>query len=219
MNLHLNANNFEELIMHDVTNINLNYDRPIKIAEDIFWVGFYDVEAGLHCNPYLIVDGGEAIVIDGGSRPDFSTVMMKILQTGISPSNIVALLYQHYDPDLCGSIPNFEDIINRNDLKIVTDKSNNMFTRHYSLTSSLLSFEECDFVFEFSSGRKLEFIKTPYAHSAGSSVTFDSKTGVLFTSDLFGSYSVEWELFLNLSEDCRTCTDYYNCPMGKSYCP
>jgi len=23
-------------------NLNLNYDDPIKIAEDIYWVGFYD---------------------------------------------------------------------------------------------------------------------------------------------------------------------------------
>lgn len=124
--------------MHDVTNINLNYDRPIKIADDIFWIGFYDVESGLHCNPYLIIDGDEAIVIDGGSRPDFPTVMMKILQTGISPSNIVALIYQHYDPDLCGSIPNFEDIIDRDDLKIITSKCSNRFIRHYSVISPLL---------------------------------------------------------------------------------
>jgi hypothetical protein len=43
------------------------------------------------------------LVIDGGSRPDFATVMIKIMQTGIAPKQIQALVYQHYDPDLCGS--------------------------------------------------------------------------------------------------------------------
>ncbi len=31
------------------------YDRPIQIAEGIYWVGFYDESTNLHCNPYLIV--------------------------------------------------------------------------------------------------------------------------------------------------------------------
>lgn len=61
--------------MGHVSNLNLNYDRPVKIADDTYWIGFYDKVSGLHCNPYLIVDGDEAVVIDGGSRPDFPIVM------------------------------------------------------------------------------------------------------------------------------------------------
>ena len=57
-----------------------NHEGLVEIAEGIYWVGFYDAQSGLHCNPYLIVDHDEALVIDGGSRPDFVTVMMKIMQ-------------------------------------------------------------------------------------------------------------------------------------------
>ena len=57
----------------------VDYERAVEIAKGVFWVGFYDSQSGLHCNPYLIVDRDEAVVIDGGSRPDFPTVMMKIL--------------------------------------------------------------------------------------------------------------------------------------------
>lgn len=151
--------------MPNPLSINLDYDRPIKIEEDIYWVGFYDVQSGLHCNPYLIVDGEEAVVIDGGSRPDFPTVMMKILQTGTAPDSIMALIYQHYDPDLCGSIPNFEDIISKDDLKIISDKFNHRFIRHYSVTAPLILLEDLNFEFALSSGRKLKFIKTPYCHT------------------------------------------------------
>ncbi|MBU0972000.1 MAG: MBL fold metallo-hydrolase, partial [Proteobacteria bacterium] len=101
-------------------NRGLDYSRAIEIAQGVFWVGYSDTLSGLHCNPYIIIDNDEAVVIDGGSRPDFPTVMMKILQTGIDPSRIKALIYQHYDPDLCGSIPNYEDIISRADLKIIS---------------------------------------------------------------------------------------------------
>ncbi|MBF0100449.1 MAG: MBL fold metallo-hydrolase [Desulfobacterales bacterium] len=195
-----------------------DYERPIEIAEGIYWVGFYDSTSGLHCNPYLILDQDEAVVIDGGSRPDFSTVMMKILQTGITPSSIKALIYHHYDPDLCGSVSNFENIINNPSLSIISDTDNHLFIRHYGLSSPLVSLESVNHQFRFSSGRTLNFINTPYSHSPGSFITFDTKTKVLFTSDLFGSYSTQWDLFLNLSPDCHTCKAYNQCTKS-SYCP
>ena len=197
----------------------IDLESSVEIAEGVYWVGFYDEQAGLHCNPYLIVDNDEAIVIDGGSRPDFATVMMKILQTGIAPNQIVALLYQHYDPDLCGSIPNFEDIIKRKDLKIISDSANLMFIRHYSVTTSLLPISKINYQYTFSSGRTLQFTRTPYAHSGGSIVTFDPQSGILFTSDLFGSLGLEWELFLNLKPECMDCVGHARCPAGRNSCP
>ena len=195
------------------------YEKPIEIAEGIFWVGFYDSESGLHCNPYLIKDGNEAVVIDGGSRPDFPTVMMKILETGMDVKSIKALIYHHYDPDLCGSIPNFEDIIDKPDIMIISHKENNMFIRHYQVKSPLISHDAIKSVFRFSSGRTLTFHNIPYAHSSGSFITFDRETGVLFTSDLFGSYGSTWDLFLKLTPKCRTCIDTTICTSQKKYCP
>jgi len=198
---------------------NIDYENPVEIADGIFWVGFYDRQSGLHCNPYLIIDNDEALVIDGGSRPDFPTVMMKIMQTGIAPNQIRALLYQHYDPDLCGSIPNFEGIINREDLKIISASENMMFIRHYSVSSQLVTLGELDYRFAFSSGRTLEFIKTPYAHSAGSFITYDPKSKIAFTSDIFGSYGSDWELFLKLKPVCIECVNLANCPHQLPNCP
>ena len=198
---------------------NVDYESPIEIADGIFWVGFYDRQAGLHCNPYLIIDNDEALVIDGGSRPDFPTVMMKILQTGIAPKQIKALLYQHYDPDLCGSIPNFEGIIKCKDLKILSATENLMFIRHYSVSSKLTPLCAGDNRFVFSSGRTLQFIKTPYSHSAGSIVTFDPQSKIVFSSDLFGSYSTDWDLFLKLKPECIDCENLAECPRKLPHCP
>jgi len=196
-----------------------DYESAVEIAPGIFWVGFYDAPSGLHCNPYLIVDGDEAVVIDGGSRPDFATVMLKILQTGIAPQHIKALIYQHYDPDLCGSAPNFEDTIRQKDLRIISAAENMMFIRHYSISSPLVSLSKLKFEYAFSSGRNLKFFKTPYSHSAGSFMTFDPQTGVLFTSDLFGSYGVKWELFLQMAADCIECQSLSQCPRKLPNCP
>ena len=70
---------------------------PVEISEGIYWVGYTDDNAGLHCNPYLIIENDEAVLIDGGNRDDFSTVMLKILRTGLDPCRISRLIYQHYD--------------------------------------------------------------------------------------------------------------------------
>ena len=205
--------------MYHLKKDDIDLETSVEIADGIYWIGFYDEQAGLHCNPYLIIDNDEAMVIDGGSRPDFATVMMKILQTGIAPNQIVALLYQHYDPDLCGSIPNFEDIINRNDLRIISDSANLMFIRHYSVTTRLLPINEINYQYTFSSGRTLQFFKTPYCHSGGSIVTFDPKSGILFTSDLFGGLGLEWELFLELGPECGDCVDSKQCQQIRANCP
>ncbi|MBF0124180.1 MAG: MBL fold metallo-hydrolase [Magnetococcales bacterium] len=192
-----------------VLDHNLDYDKPIKLADCVYWVGFNNPNERLHSNPYLIYDGTEAILIDGGSRPDFSTVMRKILQAGVQPNQISHLIYQHYDPDLCGSIPNLEQIINRPDLKLISKKENNPFIRHYSVRSKMLCIDRIGHQLTMQSGRVLRFFPTPYAHSAGSFITYDESSGILFSSDLFGgvSESSQWKLFIELDAACGPCTD------------
>jgi len=199
----------------------IGYDRPIEVADNIFWLGFHETTTNFHCNPYLIKEGNQAVVIDAGSRPDFAVVMMKILQTGISPDNIVALIYQHIDPDLCGSLSNMIDICANPELKVLPESQNNMFISYYIEREQRTMLKSID---DYSAGfllgeRMLEFFKTPYAHDAGSFVTRDVKTKTLFTSDLFGSISKQWKLSVELASDCHTCIDYDHCICGKEYCP
>ena len=115
--------------MDATENLNLN---PIEIAEGIDWLGYTNNNVGLHCNPYLIQEGDEAVLVDGGSRDDFSYVMLKILRTGLKPAQIKRLIYHHYDPDLCGSLPQLESIINTEELRIISHMENNVFIRSLS---------------------------------------------------------------------------------------
>lgn len=200
-------------------NNNLDYSQPIEIADGIFWIGYADDNGGLHCNPYIIIEGDEAVLIDAGSRNDFSTVMMKILQTGVNPNHINRLIYQHYDPDLCGSVPHFEAMIENKDLKILSHRENNIFIRYYSSTRPKVCIETIDFTYTFKTGRKLSFIKTPYAHSPGSFITYDHQTKTLFSSDIFGSYNHIWELYLEMYDHCKECVTFTDCPVEGRVCP
>jgi flavorubredoxin len=193
--------------------------EPVNIADGIYWVGYNDENRGLHCNPYLIIEGDEAVLIDGGNRDDFSTVMLKILRTGIEPSMITRLIYQHYDPDLCGSLPQLEAIINNKALKIISHRENNVFIHYYSSKTDKLDYQELNSKFEFATGRRLEFYGTPYCHQPGSFVTYDTKTKTLFSSDIFGSFDTRWELMLELDEACRECQNTYSCYRNLPDCP
>ncbi|MBF0192851.1 MAG: MBL fold metallo-hydrolase [Magnetococcales bacterium] len=185
----------------------IDYNRPVALADDVYWVGRYDDGIGFSSNPYLIVDGRQAVLIDGGSRPDFSTVMRKILQTGVAPGFISHLIYQHYDPDLCGSLPNLEDMIDNPELAVVSKQENNSFIRHYGGRLEPWCIDGMGRELILESGRSLRFVPTPYAHSSGSFMTWDEKTGILFTSDLFGSLGVgvDWNLFLSVDPGCHGC--------------
>ena len=195
-----------------------NYDEAVEIADGIFWVGYADVHAGFHCNPYLIVDNDEAVLIDSGSRNDFSTVMLKIMRTGTNPRNIKRLIYQHYDPDLCGNIPHMEAIIDNPDLKLISHRENIVFIKYYSVKSPMQCIEKIDNCFEFSSGRRLEFIHMPYCHSPGSFMTYDTKTKVIFTSDVFGAYDANWSFYTHITENCTSCAEAVDCIYKKSTC-
>jgi len=218
MNLVKQTDKGEQVMSKRIDN-KLDYSQPIEIGEGVYWIGYADDNAGLHCNPYIIVDGDEAVLIDGGSRNDFSTVMMKILQTGINPNSITRLIYQHYDPDLCGSVPHFESMIKNDDLKILSHRENNIFIRYYQSEKPKVCIETIDYTYTFKSGRKLSFIKTPYSHSPGSFMTYDHKTKILFSSDIFGSYNKTWELYLEMYNHCLTCSDLDNCAIKDKACP
>lgn len=199
---------------------NTNIEKePAKIAEGIYWVGYSDDNRGLHCNPYLIIEGDEAVLIDGGSRDDFSNVMLKIMRTGIMPSQINRLIYQHYDPDLCGSLPQLESIISNDSLKIISHNDNNLFIHYYSSKTEKLDFRDLNSHYDFATGRRLEFYPTPFCHQPGSFVTYDTQTKTLFTSDLFGSFDDQWSLFLELNSECRDCQDSSVCILNSKKCP
>ena len=71
----------------------------------------------------------------------------------------------------------------------------------------------------FPSGRKLLFYGTPFCHSPGSFITYDTKTKTLFSSDLFGSYDANWQLYLELIEGCDGCHSQRVCLQTGKKCP
>ncbi len=172
----------------------LDYNNPIAATREIYWVGFYDQKAGLHCNPYLLIDNPDIIFIDPGSIPHFPVVMRKVMDV-ISPEDITYIIASHQDPDVCGNLAVVEDVIDRSDLKIVAHSNTVRLIRHLGLRSEFYITDEHEDRLVLESGRELRFLFTPFLHSPGSIATYDVKTKSLFSSDIFAAISVDWSLF------------------------
>ncbi|OGL73834.1 hypothetical protein A3C96_02020 [Candidatus Uhrbacteria bacterium RIFCSPHIGHO2_02_FULL_60_10] len=169
----------------------INTDKAVEVAANTYWVGFYDPKANFHCNPYLLVDGDDAIIIDPGSIPHFPTVARKVSSI-IKFSRISRIIIHHQDPDLASNITVFEKLINRKDLRVVTTRRVSFLTDFYGFKTPYRMVEEGDLNF---GGRNLQFHRTPYLHSPGAFTTYDPKTKTLFSSDIFGAFSEGWDLY------------------------
>lgn len=172
--------------------------KAVEIANKVYWIGFYDKSAGFHCNPYLIVDGDEAVLIEPGSVPHFPMVLSKLCKL-IPFEKITKILVSHQDPDLCAGIPKFEELIYGcgGKLEIVTHSRASVLIAHYGVRSPFYHVDQNDWKLTLKSGRELSFIFSPYLHFPGAFMTYDSKTKILFSGDLFGAFSFDWNLYAN----------------------
>lgn len=188
----------------------LDDKNPVEISENIWWVGFADYEAGFSNNPYLIIDGDEAIFFDPGpGHPVFRDIILNKIGQVIDPEKIKYVVVHHQDPDLCGLIPFLENVLHP-DMTIIAHPRTALFIPYYGVRRNILPVGDGD-VLQLKSGRTITFLHTPYVHFAGSMVTYDDKTASLFSSDLFAVFNREWSLFADESyiEPARNFIEYY----------
>jgi len=180
----------------------------VQLADGVYWVGSSENLGGLQCNPYLLVDQGEGVLFDPGSVLDFEAVLQNV--TALIPlEKIRYVVLHHQDPDFCSGVPLFEKAGGR--FTIVTHWRTQTIIRYYGLSSPYYLVHEHDYRLELSSGRELIFIPTPYLHFPGAITTLDKKSGILFSSDLFGAFSNHFDFYAeeDYIEKMKTFHEHY----------
>lgn len=173
-------------------------EGPVEIADRIWWVGSHLEGDPFQCHAYLLEHGDQSVLFDPGSVLTFEMTRRKIEQV-LPLTSIRYFVAHHQDPDITGILPLLQDVVTRDDAVVVTSWRAATLLRHLDLRWPFLLVDDAQWRLDLD-GRELQFVSTPYLHFPGAFTTFDPTTGVLFSSDLFGAFTEEWELYARDAE-------------------
>ncbi len=171
----------------------IDTEHAIEISDRIWWVGNYLEDDLFQCHSYLIESGDQSVLIDPGSALTFPATLKKIEEI-TAFDNIRYFVCQHQDPDITASLPRINEMVTREDARIVSHWRAVALLRHYGLEIPFWNIEEHNWQLDLG-GRRLTFVLTPYLHFPGAFCTFDSRTKTLFSSDIFGGFTENWTLY------------------------
>ncbi|MFZ3110466.1 MAG: response regulator [Rectinemataceae bacterium] len=166
--------------------------EAIDLGGGYFWVGSKSLADSLQCNPYLLVDGDEAVLFDPGSVLDVDEVAANIASL-IPLDKVKYIVLHHQDPDLASAVPRLETLGMR--FTIATHWRTWSLVRFYGVTSPPYLVDEQGYALTLATGRVLRFIPTPYLHFPGAVATYDKNARFLLSSDLFGAFAHTWSLY------------------------
>ncbi|MBD2196762.1 MULTISPECIES: diflavin flavoprotein [Calothrix] len=175
----------------------------------------FDIEFGLRngttYNSFLIQ--GEKIALVDTSHRKFENLYLELLTGLIDPGQIDYLIVSHTEPDHSGLVRNILELapnITIVGAKVAIQFLENMV--HQPFKSKLVKSGER---LDLGNGHELEFISAPNLHWPDTILTYDHKTKILYTCDVFGMHYCDDhtydENFNVIEEDFKY---YYDCLMG-----
>ncbi|MBD2500963.1 diflavin flavoprotein [Anabaena azotica] len=175
----------------------------------------FDIEFGLRngttYNSFLI-QGEKKALVDTSHRK-FEQLYLEIVTGIIDPNTIDYLIVSHTEPDHSGLVRDILQLapaITVVGAKVAIQFLENLI--HQPFKSLLVKSGE---TLDLGNGHKLEFISAPNLHWPDTILTYDHKTGILYTCDVFGMHYCDDhtcdENFSAIEEDFKY---YYDCLMG-----
>lgn len=183
-----------------------NFDNPIEIAEDTYWVSQRDPNSLLQVNAYLRRFRGASktinYLIDPGPLEFFSQISGKVAHLIQDVRNVNMYSLNHQDPDV-GMNATFLARMNPRSICLCTEDTWRL-VRFFEIPKqtykNVYSFEQKRVSLASDAGHVLEFIPTPYCHFVGAFAVYDRHSGLLFTGDLFGGLNPPGDLGLYATE-------------------
>ena len=175
----------------------------------------FDIEFGLQngttYNSFLIQ--GEKVALVDTSHRKFQQLYLDVLLGLIDPKTIDYLIISHTEPDHSGLVKEILELAPQ--VTVVGAKVAIQFLENMvHQTFNVLQVKSGDRL-DLGKGHELEFISAPNLHWPDTIFTYDHKTQVLYTCDVFGmhycdEHTYDENLFL-IEEDFHY---YYDCLMG-----
>ncbi len=174
-------------------NVLRDTSEAIELAPRVWWVGARGPSNKVHHHAYLLEQGDQSVLVDPGSALTSHEVIRKI-DSVVGLANVRWLVCSHADLDVIGALPALVAHGLHRDAHIVTHQRNELLIVHSGTPLPFWRVEDHDWRLALED-RELQFIFTPYLHSAGSFATFDEPSGTLFSSDILGGLEEDESLF------------------------
>ena len=170
----------------------------IKLADDIYWVGadvhsedlfegIWPTPNGVSLNAY-VVKGDKIAVIElvrewGGASLTF---LQNLKELGITPKDIDYIILNHLEPDHSGFTYTLRKLAPDAEI-ICTEKGAALVNGFYGINDNIRNVKSGD-TLNLGQGKELTFAEIPNVHWPETMVSFEKESGILFSSDAFGSF-------------------------------
>ncbi len=175
------------------------YDRGIELEDRTWWVGSAMADGTFQSNAYLIEQGDRSVVIDPGSSLCAEQTADKI-NAVVGLRNVRWVVCSQPDVDKVAALTHFLARGLHPEATIVTHWRAHRALRRAGFDLPYRSIDVDQHRLELDD-RNLHFLLTPYLRSAGAFATFDERSKILFSSDLFGSFESGQSLFVDAAAD------------------
>lgn len=174
--------------------------RPLKITDNIYWVGAIDRELkefhgyytprGTTYNAYLILDK-ETVLIDTVKKQFLDEMLFRISHI-IDPEKIDIIVSNHAEMDHSGALPEVTKLINPKKV-IVSKMGVKTLKEHFGdiKVESIVDGESISI-----GNLTLQFFETPMLHWPESMVTYIPELKLLFSQDIMGMHLGDGDLFV-----------------------
>ena len=162
------------------------------LGHGLYFIAKQDSHEHIHCNSYLLIEKDVGVLIEPGNILDFDVIFEEVKKL-IDLKKIQYVLLSHPDADLTSSMALFDQELG--DYQIITEWRTKDILAFYGLDAPYYHVREHNFTLKLSKERSLYFYMTPFAHYAGSFITYDTLSKSLLSGDLFGGYSKHWSIY------------------------
>ena len=201
------------LLIDRIKEGTVNYDEPVPLfkeeGHEVYWVGSYE-ESLFRCNSYLIISGEKRVLLDPGGVQHFQQVRERVSKL-IDPSQVTHVVAHHQDPDVIGSLPLW--LKENPEITVVTTPRTQVLLPYYGFDPEQVEWLDVspidDTVLELN-GSTLLFLSAPFLHFPDAFVTYDSRSKILFTGDIFAAIQQSWELVISDFEAHKNELTYFH---------
>jgi len=186
--------------MFNMTANSVELSEPVEIAVGLYWLGAKDATSGLYHNHYMLMEEDQAVIISAGHSVNMLDVLEKF-SIFIPVNRITHAVFNGSVGQTGGAVASMGEAIRTAGGKLIVvshPRSSHKISFYHGLKhESFYHVDENGWKLTFNSGRTLRFINSNNLSYPGSFMTYDDKTGALFSGELFSGYPFGWSLYAN----------------------